>query len=190
MEKKQKTKKEKVKVSWASRSENRDIAKKYIKDSPNDVDIKMVVASSPMEANRVLHTCLFRDEKPADREEISLAEYCHNIYGWLILNPRMCCVSDYYDYPNTNAPFIYTLDEVIEYDSDEIYNLLQKRIAKMMARKQLDRDSALAILRQEFGWQRDQQEINLNTNGNIRFKFGNEIALPSDSSEDTEDTEK
>ena len=85
-------------------------------------------------------------------------------------------VSDFYDYPADNAPFIYSLDEVLDVDSDEIYNLLQERITKMMMRKQIDRESALAVLQQNFGWQRDnEQNINLNTGGVVSFKFGDTL---------------
>jgi hypothetical protein len=103
----------------------------------------------------------------------------------------MLSVSDYYNYPKDNAPFIYTLDEVLLFDSDEIYNLLQERITAAMLRKQVDREAALAVLREKYGWQRDnEQNINLNTNGAVSFKFGDSnLNAPTEpTNEDNEPT--
>lgn len=175
------TKKDKAKVQgFGEESRNRDVFEKTFKESSNYEGVMTFnMAVAPEERYARIARCLFRENVDKDRNRITLAEYCHTIYGWLIANTRMLSVSDYYDFPKDNAPFIYTLDEVLEFDSDEIYNLLQERIAKMMMRKQLDRDSCLAVLREKFGWQRDENDMNLNANGNIRFEFGETLSLPT-----------
>lgn len=159
--------------TWSMNPANRDVAKRTIIPSKNYEDLNGIYGCDPVVKVNTLRNTLFRETKEADRERISLADYAHIIYGWLVVNPRMLSISDYYNYPKDNAPFIYTLDEVLLFDSDEIYNLLQERITAAMLRKQVDREAALAVLREKYGWQRDnEQNINLNTNGAVSFKFG------------------
>lgn len=159
--------------SWSMNPANRDVAKRTIIPSKNYEDLNGIYGCDPVVKVNTLRNTLFRETKETDRERISLADYAHIIYGWLVCNPRMLSIADYYNYPKDNAPFIYTLDEVLLFDSDEIYNLLQERITTMMLRRQIDREAALAVLREKYGWQRDkEQNINLNTNGAVSFKFG------------------
>lgn len=159
--------------SWSMNPGNRDVAKRTIIPSKNYEDLNGIYGCDPVVKVNTLRNTLFRETKETDRERISLADYAHIIYGWLVCNPRMLSIADYYNYPKDNAPFIYTLDEVLLFDSDEIYNLLQERITTMMLRRQIDREAALAVLREKYGWQRDnEQNINLNTNGAVSFKFG------------------
>lgn len=171
----------KKRENWCANVANRDVAKRTIIPSDNYEDLNGIAGVDPVVKCNTLRTILFRDGKESDRERISLADYAHIIYGWLVCNPRMLSISDYYNYPKDNAPFIYTLDEVLLYDSDEIYNLLQERITAAMLRKQVDREAALAVLREKYGWQRDnEQNINVNTNGAVSFKFGdNNLNAPT-----------
>ena len=157
---------------FSSNAANKDVAKKTIVSSENYAGVRSMVGEDPKvrisnQDSKLYHT--------AKDKRVTVGEYAHFIYGWLLLNPKMLSVSDYYEYELDNAPFIYTLDEVLEYDSDEIYNLLQERLTKMMLRRQIDRESALAVLREKYGWQRDnEQNINLNTNAKVSFKFGDQ----------------
>lgn len=186
------TKKETEKQdSWSMNPANRNVAKRTIIPSKNYDDLNGIYGCDPIVKVNTLRNTLFRETKAADRERISLADYAHIIYGWLVANPRMLSISDYYNYPKDNAPFIYTLDEVLLFDSDEIYNLLQERITAAMLRKQVDREAALAVLREKYGWQRDnEQNINLNTNGAVSFKFGDSnLNAPTEpTNEDNEPT--
>lgn len=175
--KKQETKASKLQnegsASWAGCSQNRDVARKYIVDDADGN--KQITGIDPLVRVENFDRFITRLGRESDRKRISLEEYTHLIYAWLMLNPKMLDISDYYEFPESNAPFIYTLDEVIEFDSDEIYNLLQSRLTKMMLRRQIDRESALAVLREKYGWQRDnEQNINLNTNAKVSFKFGDQ----------------
>ena len=177
--------------TWSMNPANRDVAKRTIIPSKNYEDLNGIYGCDPVVKVNTLRNTLFRETKEADRERISLADYAHIIYGWLVVNPRMLSISDYYNYPKDNAPFIYTLDEVLLFDSDEIYNLLQERITAAMLRKQVDREAALAVLREKYGWQRDnEQNINLNTNGAVSFKFGDSnLNAPTEpTNEDNEPT--
>lgn len=175
---------EKKNRCWSQSPNNNSkaVTEKYLVPSPNYKDVTTINAADPVLKVHYIDDNVFRlGEKNADRERISLKDYAHLIYTWLLFNPKMLSISDYYDYPKDNAPFIYSLDEVIQFDSDEIYNLLQDRITKCMLRKQVDREAALAILKEKYGWARDnEQNINLNTNGKIAFKFGDSINVPTD----------
>lgn len=184
-------KKTKDRDTWSMNPANRDVAKRTIIPSKNYEDLNGIYGCDPVVKVNTLRNTLFRETKEADRERISLADYAHIIYGWLVANPRMLSISDFYNYPKDNAPFIYTLDEVLLFDSDEIYNLLQERITAAMLRKQVDREAALAVLREKYGWQRDnEQNINLNTNGAVSFKFGDSTlnASTEPTNEDNEPT--
>jgi len=155
---------------FCSNQSNLDVAQRTIATSQNYADVSIMMGIDPMtrlhnQDSRLYHTT--KDKR------VTVEQYAHLIYGWLLINPKMLSVSDFYEYPLDNAPFIYTLDEVLAVDSDEIYNLLQERVTKMMLRKQIDRDAALSLLREKFGWNRDnEQNINLTSSGNISFKFG------------------
>lgn len=154
---------------FSSIAANLDVAKKYIVPSENYEDIQKIKGTDPDVIYNNQNAKLYRQ----GQSKISIEKWCSIIYGWLMLNPKMLSVSDFYNYPKDNAPFMFTLDEVIEYDSDEIYNLLQERITTAALRKQIDREFALALLREKYGWQRDnEQNINLNTNAKVSFKFG------------------
>ena len=147
---------------------NRDVAERLILQSANYDGICTIKGVDPVVNNENVKK-LYRKAT----ETISLADWCHVIYGWLMVNPKMLSITDFYNYPKDNAPFMYSLDEVINFDSDEIYNLLQERISTMMLRREIDREAALSLLKEKYGWNRDnEQNINLNTGGNISFKFG------------------
>lgn len=162
-------------TNWASNCANKDVADKYIIPSANYDDINTIQGVDPLVKVDNIKGCIFRETKPKEQQRLPIGDYCHLIYGWLLINPKMLSISDYFNYPKDNAPYIYTLDEVLEYDSDEIYNLLQERLTTMMLRRQIDRESALAVLREKYGWQRDnEQNINLNTNAKVSFKFGDQ----------------
>lgn len=165
-----------VRNEFSTANCNKDIYKRTTQDSSVYEDIVVFQGVDPLVKLENFDRRLYRIDKQSDRERITVEQYTHLIYGWLLLNKKMLSVSDFYDYPADNAPFIYSLDEVLDVDSDEIYNLLQERITKMMMRKQIDRESALAVLQQNFGWQRDnEQNINLNTGGVVSFKFGDTL---------------
>lgn len=175
--------------SWASDLSNRDVAKNNILPSKYHDNVKEIAGIDPLVKLANIRSKIFREDKQKDRDRFSLEDYCHLIYGWLVVNTTMISVLDYYDYPEENAPFIYTPDEVLEFDSDEIYNLLQERLTKMMMRKQIDRESTLAVLREKYGWERDETNLNLNGNGNFCFKFGENFAQVSENPEKTDETE-
>lgn len=154
---------------------NKDVYKRTTSDSSIYSDIVVFQGIDPLTKLDNFDKRLYRFEKQADRQRVSVEQYAHLIYGWLLLNPKMLSVSDFYDFPAENAPFIYGLDEVLALDSDEIYNLLQERITKMMMRKQIDRESALATLRENFGWSTQEQNMNVNVNSEVGFKFANSL---------------
>lgn len=154
---------------------NREVAQKTTCDSKNYDGIVKFQGVDPKVQLDNLDKRFTKEAIERSERRVTIDEYCHLIYGWLLLNPTMLSVSDFYEYPKDNAPYIYSLDEVILADSDEIYNLLQDRISKMMLRRQIDREAALALLREKYGWERgNEQNINLNTSGDFKFSFGNE----------------
>lgn len=171
---------------FTSNEGNRDVANKAISTSANYEDIQYFDGLDPLtklynQDSRLYHT--------TKEKRVTLEQYAHIIYGWLLLNPKMLSISDFYNYPKDNAPFIYTLDDVLLFDSDEIYNLLQERITTAALRKQIDREFALSLLREKYGWQRDnEQNINLNTNANVSFKFGDSnLNAPTTDNKDNKD---
>lgn len=152
---------------------NREVAQKTTCDSKNYEGITRFQGVDPKVQLDNLDRRFTKEAIDRQERRVTIDEYCHLIYGWLLLNPTMLSVSDFYEYPKDNAPFIYSLDEVIMADSDEIYNLIQDRIQKMMLRRQIDREAALALLREKYGWERNnEQNINLNTNSDFKFSFG------------------
>jgi hypothetical protein len=174
---------------FSSNATNINVAQKTIVQSPNYSDVSVMIGIDPLvrltnQDSKLYHT--------AREKRVTVEEYAHLIYGWLLINPKMLSVSDFYEYPLDNAPFIYTLDEVLAVDSDEIYNLLQERVTKMMLRKQIDRDAALSLLREKFGWNRDnEQNINLTSSGNISFKFGDaNLNTPTTDNNENENNEQ
>lgn len=160
-----------AKEAWSARPKNRDVAERMIIPSDNYKNLNCIQGVDPVVKISNLRDSIFRENSESDRQRMSIEDYAHLIYGWLVLNPHTLSVLDFYNCPKDNAPFIYTYDEILEYDSDEIYNLLQERIATLMMRKQIDREAALAVLREKYGWQREEQTLNLNT-ANVSFKFG------------------
>lgn len=154
---------------------NQNIMEKNVENSKNYEDIQKIKGVDPLLVINRQDKNLFRS---ADGR-VSLEQYCHLIYGWLLLNPQMLSVHDFYMYPKDNAPFLYTLEQVMKYDSDEIYNLLQERIKVNMLRGKIPRESALAVLRECYGWERPDNNLNVNFQSEIGFRFGGAIPTPA-----------
>lgn len=158
--------------NFSSRASNQHQYDKFVEDSEFYEGVVNVKGKDPAVKLRNQKN-IFR----SDASYISIDEWCHIIYGWLLLNPAMLSVSDFYEHIRDNAPFLYTLDEVIAYDSDEIYNLLQERIKTMMLRGKIGREAALAVLKECYGWSRDDTNVNLNIQPEVSFKFGGAIPV-------------
>lgn len=148
-------------------------AEKYIVESENYEGIYKIKATDPLVKLERADKSIYR----SGDGKISLELYCHLIATWLMLNPQMISVSEYYQYPKDNAPYLYTLQQVMEFDSDEIYCILQERIKTMMLRGKIQREAALAVLREQFGWERDDKNVNLNVAPEVSFKFGGAIPV-------------
>lgn len=159
------------KKQFATVAGNVDVAEKLIFASDNYEGIYKIKGVAPDVKHSNLNK-IYRTTK----QYVTIEQWCDIIYGWLLLNPKMLSITDFYNYPKDNAPFMYTLDEVINFDSDKIFNLLQERISTMMMRREIDRESALAVLRERYGWSRDNEtNVNLNTGGVVSFKFGDSL---------------
>ena len=153
--------------NFSSRASNQHQYDKFVEDSEFYDGVVNVKGKDPKTKLRN-QSNIFR----SDSNYISIDEWCHIIYGWLLLNPAMLSVSDFYEHIRDNAPFLYTLDEVIAYDSDEIYNLLQERIKVQMMRGKIQREAALAVLREVYGWERPEGNLNVQLQSEVGFKFG------------------
>lgn len=104
---------------------------------------------------------------------LTLDEYVELIYYWLLINPKIMSVSEFYNYPLDYAPYLYDLTTVIQSGSEDIYYLLEDRIQTAALHKKVDREVAMALLREKFSWEKNNtQNVNLNTGGVIDFQFG------------------
>lgn len=161
-----------IRNPFASDPKNVDVVNKNIENSKENEGIKKFKGTDPLVRLERQNKNFFR----AGDMRVSLEQWCDLIYGWLMLNPQMISVSDYYAYLE-NAPFLYSLEQVLEFDSDKIYCLLQERIKTMMLRGKISREAALAVLREQFGWERDDKNVNLNVAPEVSFKFGGAIPV-------------
>lgn len=169
------------KLTFTQNDANVKVAERFIEQSENYEGLCRVKGLDPaLQLNR-LDKNLFRD---GSTTTISIGEYCHLIAGWLMINPSMISVSDFYNYPKDNAPYLYSLQQVIEYDSDEIYNILQERIKTMMLRGKIQREAALAVLRECYGWDRPDNNLNVNFQSEVAFRFGGAIPEPKQPDEE------
>lgn len=176
-------KKKREKNAFAKDPRNIDTLSKNIEDDKMYEGVKKVKGFDPI-------VRLDRQDKNLYRTSdarVSLEQWCHLIYGWLMLNPQMLSIHDFYMHLS-NAPFLYSLEQVIQYDSDEIYNLLQERIKVNMLRGKIPRESALAVLRECYGWERPDNNLNVNFQSEIGFRFGG--AIPTDNNDNTSEESK
>lgn len=176
--------KPKRKKGFASEFANQNVMEKYVEESTNYEGVYKMKGVDPALNLKWQDANIFR----TNSGYLTIDQYCHLIYGWLMLNPQMLSVHDFYMYPKDNAPFLYTLEQVIEYDSDEIYNLLQERIKVNMLRGKIPRESALAVLRECYGWERPDNNLNVNFQSEIGFRFGG--AIPTDNNDNTSEESK
>ena len=101
--------------NFSSRASNQHQYDKFVEDSEFYEGVVNVKGKDPKTKLRNQKN-IFR----SDSSYISIDEWCHIIYGWLLLNPAMLSVSDFYEHIRDNAPFLYTLDEVIAYDGENL----------------------------------------------------------------------
>lgn len=104
---------------------------------------------------------------------VSLEEYSMLVLEWLRLNPDCYSVLDFYEDRN-NAPFEYTLQEVMEYEPISI--LLEQRIGTACATGRIKGGLAKELMANRFGWvtQRaaNKNETTLASEEEIKFEFG------------------
>lgn len=104
---------------------------------------------------------------------LTLPEYAELIYYWLVINPKILSISEFFNYPLDFAPYLYDLRSIAEYGSEDIYYLLEDRIQTAALHKKVDREVAMALLREKFSWEKNNtQNVNLSTGGVIDFQFG------------------
>lgn len=167
----EKKKSDRKRNEFCSDPNNIKPAEKYIVSSENYEGIYKIKAVDPLIKIDRADKSIYR----SGDDKISIDKYCHLIATWLMLNPSMLSVSEYYMYPKDNAPYLYTLTQVIEYDSDEIYNILQERIKLLMLKGKIPREAALSVLRECYGWDRPDNNLNVNFQSEVAFRFGGAI---------------
>ena len=105
---------------------------------------------------------------------LTISEYTELIYYWLLINPNVLTVSEFYNYPLDFAPYLYDLTDVMKEGNEAIFCLLEERIQTAALHKQIDREVAMNLLREKYSWEKNNtQNVNLNTTGAVvDFQFG------------------
>lgn len=105
---------------------------------------------------------------------LTLPEYSELIYYWLLINPNILSVSEFYNYPLDFAPYLYNPTTVMKQGNEAIYYLLEDRIQTAALHKQIDREVAMNLLREKYSWEKNNtQNVNLTASGAVvDFQFG------------------
>lgn len=112
----------------------------------------------------------------AKKPNVTLDEYCDIVYEWLLLNPRVFSVLEYYEDAD-NRPFEYPMEQVE--NNERIRHLLEQRIVNLCLTEKVKYGFGQLLLCTKYNWvssrtsteQKPDAPVSDNNN-DIRFKFG------------------
>lgn len=114
-----------------------------------------------------------REEISERDKKVTLAQYCTLIHKWLFFNRKSISILDYYE-DDTNKPFLYSIDEVMEAKSKKIMKLLEQRIINAALKKEISTSFAQILLQNHYGWTlKDDTKTSVEVNVPIKFEFDN-----------------
>lgn len=106
---------------------------------------------------------------------VTLEEYCNLVFNWLLINPRVFSVLEYYE-DESNQPFDYPM-EIVE-QNEKIQHLLEQRIVNLCLTGNIKYGFGTAVMANQFGWVTSRTSTDKPTDAptddktDIKYQFG------------------
>lgn len=144
-----------------------------MKEKKEKTKYKSIIGRTNFEKLRYLRG---REEKELTERDslLDITDYCTIIYNWLLLNKNVYTLAEYWE-EEENKPFIFSVQEVEAENDTRINKLLKNRVIRDGLNKKLNATLAVAVLRNEYGWQIDGKGSDSGKDGKneeITFELG------------------